>query len=77
MATVSMTMNLALAFALVPVMGLEGAALSTSISYTCAAVYLVGRFAHVSGAHDIRGYLPGRRELRDYVRLVLSLAPGR
>jgi O-antigen/teichoic acid export membrane protein len=66
--------NLTLAFILIPPLGLAGAALSTSISYLAAALFLVTRFARVAGVKDVRAFLPGRSELTDYHRLYRSLA---
>lgn len=74
MASGSAVANLALAFALVPSLGLAGAALSTSLSYVAAATFLVFRFMSVAGVRDLRMFVPGRAELTDYHRLVRSLA---
>jgi O-antigen/teichoic acid export membrane protein len=77
MATVATLVNLGVALALVPFIGLAGAALSTSVSYLGAAVYIISRFAHLTGATNVRSYIPGRAELRDYRRLAASLRRGR
>ena len=74
MAGGSAVANLALAFALIPPFGLAGAALATSISYLGAATYLLVRFVRITGATDIREFVPGRTELADYQRLLRSLS---
>ncbi|MDX6697531.1 MAG: hypothetical protein QOE65_928, partial [Solirubrobacteraceae bacterium] len=48
-ATASMVMNLVLAVALVPPLGLSGAAISTSVSYAVGGLYLLVRFAQAGG----------------------------
>jgi O-antigen/teichoic acid export membrane protein len=65
--------NLVLALALVPPLGLVGAALSTSISYVAGAFYLFVEFARHTGAGDPRTFAPGRTEMRDYRVLARSL----
>jgi O-antigen/teichoic acid export membrane protein len=77
MATVATLVNLVVALALVPFFGLAGAALSTSVSYLGAAVYIISRFARITGATDLRSYVPGRAELADYRRLVTALRSRR
>ena len=77
MAAAATVINLGVALALVPFIGLEGAALSTSVSYVGAAVYIISRFARITGASALRGYVPGRAELADYRRLAASLRQGR
>jgi O-antigen/teichoic acid export membrane protein len=76
MATVATLVNLGVALALVPFFGLAGAALSTSVSYLGAAVYIISRFARITGATNLRSYVPGRAELADYRRLVTALRNG-
>jgi O-antigen/teichoic acid export membrane protein len=66
--------NLVLAVALVPVIGLVGAALSTTLSYVAGGCYLFFEFARSTGDADIRTYAPGRREMRDYRVVARSLA---
>jgi O-antigen/teichoic acid export membrane protein len=77
MATVGTLVNLGVALLLVPVIGLAGAALSTSVSYLGAAFYIGGRFAHITGARSRSLYIPGLDELRDYRRLGSSFMRGR
>jgi O-antigen/teichoic acid export membrane protein len=77
MATTATVVNLGVALALVPFIGLAGAALSTSVSYIGAAVYIVSRFARITGATAVHGYIPGRAELTDYRRLAASLRRSR
>jgi O-antigen/teichoic acid export membrane protein len=73
MAAAATVINLGVALALVPFIGLKGAALSTSASYLGAAVYIISRFARITGASSLRSYVPGRAELTDYRRLATSL----
>jgi O-antigen/teichoic acid export membrane protein len=77
MATAATVINLGVAVALVPFIGLAGAALSTSVSYIGAAIYIVSRFARTTGATALHGYIPGRAELTDYRRLAGSLRRSR
>jgi O-antigen/teichoic acid export membrane protein len=63
-------LNLTLALILVPVIGLEGAAVATSTSYVIGSFFLFVRFAQLSGVRRLSAYLPGREEVRDYVRLL-------
>jgi O-antigen/teichoic acid export membrane protein len=68
--TGSMVINLALAAALVPWIGISGAAISTSVSYAVCCVVLSLRCAASGGSRRLRDYLPGRAEVADYVRLL-------
>jgi O-antigen/teichoic acid export membrane protein len=65
----SMVVNLALALALVPLIGISGAAISTSASYVLGCTFLSLRFAASGGSRRVRDYLPGRAEAADYLRL--------
>jgi O-antigen/teichoic acid export membrane protein len=69
--------NLVLATALVQVLGLEGAAIATSLSYTLAMIYLLIRFRQLGGPPRLRDYLPGRDEADDYRRIAAYLHPRR
>ena len=69
--------NLVLASILVRVLGLQGVAIATSVSYTLAIVYLLVRFRHLGGPPHIRDYLPGREEAEDYRRIAAYLDPRR
>jgi O-antigen/teichoic acid export membrane protein len=71
----SLTLNLALAFALVPPFGLLGAALATSLAYTAGAFYLFSRFWQLAGSRRLSEWLPRRSDLADYRRLFHSLYP--
>jgi O-antigen/teichoic acid export membrane protein len=68
---------------LVTLVGLEGAAVSSSIFYSLALLYLLARFIAAGGPPSPRAYLPGSAELRDYARLLGALwrerrlSPGR
>jgi len=66
----SMIVNLVLAVALVPVIGIAGAAISTSVSYIFCCLVLTVRFAACGGSRRVGDYLPGRAEVDDYVRLL-------
>jgi O-antigen/teichoic acid export membrane protein len=66
----SMVINLALAVALVPWIGISGAAISTSVSYAVCCIVLSLRFAASGGSRRVRDYIPGRVEVADYVRLL-------
>lgn len=68
--TGSMLTNLALALALVPFIGISGAAISTSVAYVCACLYLGVQFARAGGPRQLRLYFPGVAEIRDYLRLI-------
>ena len=58
---------------LITLIGLEGAAVSSSVFYTIATIYLLRRFMAAGGPASLRAYLPGRAEVRDYARLLLAL----
>jgi O-antigen/teichoic acid export membrane protein len=62
--------NLAGAAVLVTVIGLPGAAISSSVTYGFAVLYLLTRFAQAGGPASPRAYLPSGAELSDYARLV-------
>ncbi|HEY5319841.1 MAG TPA: polysaccharide biosynthesis C-terminal domain-containing protein, partial [Galbitalea sp.] len=71
--TVGMVLNLALALAFTPFLGITGAALSTTISYVVCAGYLAVRFRALA-ALDVGVRLrPGSEELRLYRRLAIRL----
>jgi O-antigen/teichoic acid export membrane protein len=72
----AMLINLALAVALVPAIGLVGAAISTSVSYACGAIYLVTRFRALGDSVRVRDLIPGRSDVRDYLNLGRSLLQG-
>jgi O-antigen/teichoic acid export membrane protein len=68
--------HLAGAATLIALVGLEGAAISSSVFYTLGMLYLLRRFVAAGGPAGIRAYLPGPAELRDYARLLLALRRG-
>jgi O-antigen/teichoic acid export membrane protein len=72
-ATASMVINLVLAVVLVPPLGLSGAALSTSISYSIGGLYLFVRFSQSGGPRSPLVYVPRREDVVHYVDLVGSL----
>jgi O-antigen/teichoic acid export membrane protein len=63
-------LNLVAAVLLVPVIGISGAAISTSVSYIVLCAALMVWFATNGGSRRVRDYLPGPTEMRDYVRLL-------
>ena len=67
--TIGMILNLVLAVALVPSLGLAGAALSTTVSYLVGSVYLGHRFRAMAPSVGIGGFMPGFDEVRDYRRI--------
>ncbi len=73
-ALLSMVANLIFAVALVPVLGLAGAALSTSISYSLGGAYLFIMFVRSGGPRNVGAYLPTRQDAVDYWHLAMSLA---
>jgi O-antigen/teichoic acid export membrane protein len=68
MTTIGMGANTVLAFAMVPFMGLAGAALSTSIAYGVGATFVLWRFTHLGGSRGPWSWIPGPQELADYRR---------
>jgi stage V sporulation protein B len=74
---VSVIVTVAAAFALVPLIGISGAAIATTIAYGCMATILLVRFIQSGGDPHLRSYLPGRSDLADYARLARSLRPRR
>lgn len=75
-AAMSLGLNAALALALVPPLGMVGAALAASLSYTATVVVLAYRFARHSGLPLSAVLWPGR-QLRSDLALLLSLAQRR
>lgn len=69
-ATGAMLVNLVLAVVLIPPLGLDGAALSTTVSYLGAALYLAHRSAALAGLERLTIFLPRRDDLADYARTV-------
>lgn len=65
--------NIALSVSLAPVWGMWGVAVGSSIAYVMAGAVAFAAFRRASGIR-LRGLLPGRGELRDYVALVQSYA---
>ena len=75
-AVITMIVNVAMNIALVPVIGIWGAAAATTVANIVSAILSFRRFRAESGipVHDL---LPGRRELRDYRTLIGSLLRDR
>ncbi len=72
-ASSAMLVNLVVAILLVPPLGLAGAAISTTLSYSASAVYLLRRFVAAGAPRTLRAYLPRRADVEDYRRLLASL----
>jgi O-antigen/teichoic acid export membrane protein len=68
--------NLLVALALVPWIGIAGAAVSTSIAYSAAALYLARRFQRLAGGVSPGDFVPGPADIRDYQRLGSALFRG-
>ncbi len=75
--TLSMIINLVVAVALVPPLGLAGAALSTSLSYIIGAIYLFEMFRREGAPRLGLAYLPRRADFADYGRLIRSIVSSR
>jgi O-antigen/teichoic acid export membrane protein len=71
--TTATVVNLVAAIALVPWLGIAGAAISTSVAYSAAAIYLARRFRHLAGGVSTAQFVPGRAEVEDYQRLGRTL----
>jgi O-antigen/teichoic acid export membrane protein len=76
MAAATLVANLVVAAVLVSLLGLPGAALSTSIVQTLGVVYLMRRLVRAGAPADPRAYLPGRAELGDYLRVLGAARHG-
>jgi O-antigen/teichoic acid export membrane protein len=71
-ATLAMIINLVLAVALIPPLGLAGAALSTSVSYLCGAGLLLANFSRAAPAVTLRDFVPRLSDFHDYRSLLPS-----
>ena len=69
--------HLAGAAILITLIGLPGAAVSSSVFYTVGLFYLLIRFVKAGGPASPRAYLPGSAELSDYGRVLAALRRGR
>jgi O-antigen/teichoic acid export membrane protein len=69
--------NLVGAAGLVTLLGVAGAAISSSIFSTLSALYLLVRLVRAGGPTNPLAYLPGRAELQDYRRLLGAARPQR
>ncbi len=65
--------DLGLAFVLVPSMGINGAALATTLSYCAAMVLALALFTRSSGLGPVETFRFGRQDLDDYRRLAARL----
>jgi O-antigen/teichoic acid export membrane protein len=70
-ATGAMLVNLGLAIALIPTLGLDGAALSTTVSYLGGALYLAWRSASLAGTKRLTIFLPRRNDLAVYAHILV------
>ena len=68
--------NVALNLVLIPRWGIVGAAISTAVSYSTAALILLVVFVRESGTGIARTLLIGRADLHGYRQLARSLAPA-
>lgn len=65
-ASTALVVDIALAIALVPAMGIDGAALATTISYVCAIGLALAWFARSSGLGLARAFRYSRADFDDY-----------
>ena len=70
-------LNVTVGSVLVNLIGLPGAAVATSVSYTLAAAYFVIWFAREGGPRRPSEYLPTVAELRDYRNVLSAAIPPR
>jgi O-antigen/teichoic acid export membrane protein len=71
-AVVALGVNVALALALIPRFGIAGAAVSTAVSYTLAALILLATFVHESGASVRATIVIRAADLATYPRLLVA-----
>ncbi len=69
-ASIAMVVNLLLAVALTPALGLAGAALSTSVSYVCGAGALFVMFSRTAPGIGLTDFLPRPSDFLDYRSLL-------
>jgi O-antigen/teichoic acid export membrane protein len=75
-ATAALVINVGLNWVLIPRWGIAGAAVSTAVSYSTAALILLVVFARESGYGIARTLFVGRADLDGYRRLTRHLAPA-
>jgi O-antigen/teichoic acid export membrane protein len=73
MTTLGIGANAVLAVALIPLIGLAGAAVSTSVAYVAGAAFVLSRFARLGGSAGPGKWMPGPREISDYRRVGMML----
>jgi O-antigen/teichoic acid export membrane protein len=72
-ALVTLALNILLCLSLVPLLGLWGAAIATTVANVLAAMLSFRKFRAISGI-PIRALRPGLAEVRDYAELVQTVA---
>jgi len=75
-AGVALSVNVGLNCVLIPRWGISGAAISTAVSYSLAALVLLVVFVRESGHSVAETVLVGREEIGGYVRHARGLVPG-
>ncbi len=75
-AGLALGVNFGLNCVLIPRWGISGAALSTAVSYSLAALMLLVMFVRESGHSVAETILVGREEIGDYARRARNLVPG-
>jgi O-antigen/teichoic acid export membrane protein len=70
----SVLIAVAVSLALVPAIGIAGAAIGTSLGYVAACAFLVARFRTAGGEPRLAAYVPTRADLRRYTGLFGKLA---
>ena len=75
-AGVALSVNVGLNCVLIPRWGISGAAISTAVSYSLAALMLLVVFVRESGHSVAETVLVGREEIGGYVRRARGLVPG-
>jgi len=75
-AGVALSVNVGLNCVLIPRWGISGAAISTAVSYSLAALMLLVVFVRESGHSVAETVLVGREEIGGYVRHARGLVPG-
>lgn len=76
-ATGAAVLNIAGAAGMVLLIGLPGAAITTSIAYCGSTLYLVAQFSKHGGPRRLRAYVPTVTEFADYRRLLAIVRPDR
>jgi O-antigen/teichoic acid export membrane protein len=70
----SIVASVAVSAALVPVVGISGAAIGASVGYAASSIHFVTRFRASGGEQRWRSYIPGRTDLRRYGTFLSTLS---